>query len=106
MPNFLPASLIFPSVRPFLANSSVFVLPSYYEGTPRTSLEAMATGRAILTTDVAGCRETVIEGKNGLLVPLKDVNALAEAMEWFIVNPDLILTMGKASRGRTSSVSP
>jgi glycosyltransferase involved in cell wall biosynthesis len=85
-------------VRPFLSESSVFVLPSYYEGTPRTTLEAMATGRPILTTDVAGCRETVIEGKNGFLVPLRDVKALAEAMERFIVDPDLILRMGKASR--------
>ena len=53
---------------------------------------------AILTTDVAGCRETVIEGKNGFLVPLKDVNALAEAMEKFIVDPDLIVRMGETSR--------
>jgi len=85
-------------IRPFLSASSVFVLPSYYEGTPRTTLEAMATGRPILTTDVAGCRETVIEGKNGFLVPLKDVNALAEAMEKFIVDPDLIVRMGETSR--------
>lgn len=85
-------------VRPFLAASSVFVLPSYYEGTPRSTLEAMATGRPILTTDVAGCRETVIDGKNGFLVPLQDAKALAEGMERFIENPELIVTMGEASR--------
>ncbi len=85
-------------VRPFLTSSNIFVLPSYYEGTPRTSLEAMATGRAILTTDVAGCRETVVEGKNGFLVPVKDVNALAEGMVRFIDDPDLIIEMGEASR--------
>src|SRR5581483_12445279 len=52
-------------VRPALAQCSVFVLPSYREGTPKTVLEAMAVGRAIISTDVPGCRETVIEGENG-----------------------------------------
>lgn len=86
-------------VRTFIADSSVYVLPSYYrEGTPRSALEAMAMGRPIITTDAPGCRETVIEGKNGFLVPIKDPQALAEAMERFIVDPDLISSMGEASR--------
>ncbi|MCH8312119.1 MAG: glycosyltransferase family 4 protein [Nitrospinae bacterium] len=85
-------------VRPFLYAASVFVLPSYYEGTPHSTLEAMATGLPILTTDVAGCRETVIHGKNGFLVPLRDENALVKAMERFILDPDLISKMGETSR--------
>ncbi|NJM29746.1 MAG: glycosyltransferase family 4 protein, partial [Rhizobiales bacterium] len=57
-------------VRPYLAASSVFVLPSFHrEGLPRSILEAMATGRAIVTTTMPGCRETVVEGENGILVP-------------------------------------
>jgi glycosyltransferase involved in cell wall biosynthesis len=85
-------------VRPIIAESSVFVLPSYYEGTPRTVLEAMAMGRPIVTTHVPGCRETVIDGENGFLVPAKDPNALANAMMQFITSPELILRMGKRSR--------
>ncbi len=85
-------------VKPAIAASSIYVLPSYREGTPRTVLEAMAMGRPIITTDAPGCRETVIDGYNGYLVPVKAVEALAAAMERFIVNPALIIEMGKASR--------
>lgn len=67
-------------VRPALASANVYVLPSYREGTPRSSLEAMAMGRAVITTDAPGCRETVVDGHNGLLVPVGDVVALTEAM--------------------------
>lgn len=84
-------------VRPYLRRSTVFVLPSYREGTPRTVLEAMATGRAIITTDVPGCRETVTDGKNGFLVPKGDHVALAESMERFLKNPELLIEMGQAS---------
>ncbi len=79
----------------------VYVLPSYYrEGTPRTILEAMATGRAVITTDAPGCRETVrqVDGPNGILVPVKDVKALAVAMEFFIDHPQQIAIMGRESR--------
>jgi glycosyltransferase involved in cell wall biosynthesis len=86
------------NVRPFLADACVYVLPSYREGTPRTVLEAMAVGRAIITTDAPGCRETVVEGVNGFLVPVRDSRALAAAMERFIAEPELIVQMGKASR--------
>lgn len=85
-------------VRPFLADTSVYVLPSYREGTPRSVLEAMATGRAIVTTDVPGCRETVVDQVNGFLVPVRDSGALAACMERFILKPELILSMGKESR--------
>lgn len=85
-------------VQPAIAASSIYVLPSYREGTPRTVLEAMAMGRPIITTDAPGCRETVIDGYNGYLVPVKAVDELATAMERFIVDPDLIVKMGAASR--------
>lgn len=85
-------------VRPYIADSSVYVLPSYREGTPRSVLEAMAMGRPVITTDAPGCRETVKHGVNGFLVPVKDCNKLAEAMEYFIQSPGAISEMGKKSR--------
>lgn len=85
-------------VRPAIAASSVYVLPSYREGTPRTVLEAMAMGRAIITTDAPGCRETVIDGDNGFLVDVKSSQSLVEAMKKFIARPDLVEKMGKRSR--------
>ena len=85
-------------VRPAIAAASVYVLPSYHEGTPRTVLEAMAMGRAIITTDAPGCRETVMEGNNGLLIPVRSVPALVEAMERFIAEPGLAERMGRRSR--------
>jgi glycosyltransferase involved in cell wall biosynthesis len=85
-------------VRSALSQASVFVLPSYREGTPRSVLEAMASARPIITTDVPGCRETVIEGENGFLIPAKDVEALRLAMEKFILKPKLIRHMGARSR--------
>ena len=86
-------------VRPFLENCHVFVLPSYYgEGLPRTIIEAMATGRPILTTDNVGCRETVISGENGYLVPKANAEALAERMIWFIEHRDQWERMGQKSR--------
>lgn len=85
-------------VRPYLADATVYVLPSYREGLPRTVLEAMATGRAIITTDAPGCREPVIEGDNGFLVPVRDPAALAEAMIRFVHQPSLAASMGQRSR--------
>jgi glycosyltransferase involved in cell wall biosynthesis len=87
-----------PDVRTWLAKASVFVLPSYREGVPRSAQEAMAMARPIITTDAPGCRETVIDGKNGFLVPVRNVCALADAIERFIMKPDLIVKMGLASR--------
>lgn len=85
-------------VRPAIAASSVYVLPSYREGTPRTVLEAMAMGRPVVTTDAPGCRETVRDGTNGYLVPVRDAAALAQALERFLVEPGLIETMGREGR--------
>ncbi len=86
-------------VRPALARCSVYVLPSYYrEGTPRTVLEALACGRPVITTDMPGCRETVEHGRNGMLVPPRDVVALQTAMAAFLGQPELIARMGAASR--------
>ncbi len=85
-------------VRPAIAKTAVYVLPSYREGTPRTVLEAMSMGRPIVTTDVPGCRQTVVPEVNGLLVPSKDSSELAKAMEFFIKKPHLINKMGSASR--------
>lgn len=85
-------------VRPAIAQSSVYVLPSYREGMPRTILEAMSMGRPVITTNAPGCRETVVDGQNGFLVPVKDVNALTEAMERFVKEPELVSVMGGVSR--------
>jgi glycosyltransferase involved in cell wall biosynthesis len=87
------------SVQPWMEKSSVFVLPSYYrEGVPASTQEAMATGRAIITTDAPGCRETVVDGENGFLIPVRNYKALAEKMNAFIEQPELIVRMGNASR--------
>jgi glycosyltransferase involved in cell wall biosynthesis len=85
-------------VRPYIKNCHIFVLASYHEGMPRTVLEAMSIGRPILTTDVEGCRETVLEGGNGYLVPKQNSEALAERMIWFIENPNKWHGMGNKSR--------
>ena len=86
------------AVKPWLAKTSVCVLPSYREGLPRSTQEAMAMGRPVITTDAPGCRDTVQEGVNGYLVPVRDVAALAQAMLRFVNNPSLIEPMGHASR--------
>jgi glycosyltransferase involved in cell wall biosynthesis len=85
-------------VRPAIAECSVYVLPSYREGTPRSVLEAMAMGRAIITTDAPGCRETVIDGENGFLVRPRDAESLYEAMMRFVDEPRLASRMGARSR--------
>lgn len=85
-------------VRPYIAECSVYVLPSYREGTPRSVLEAMSMGRPIITTDAPGCRETVVDGVNGFLVPVRDSEKLAKTMEKFIHNIGLIKELGAKSR--------
>ncbi|MNF75832.1 N,N'-diacetylbacillosaminyl-diphospho-undecaprenol alpha-1,3-N-acetylgalactosaminyltransferase [compost metagenome] len=81
----------------WITDSSVFVLPSYREGVPRSTQEAMAVGRAVITTDVPGCRDTVVNGVNGFIVPPWSAKDLAEKMMYFINNPDQIETMGLQS---------
>ena len=86
------------NVSDWITKSSVFVLPSYYrEGVPRSTQEAMAIGRPIITTDVPGCRETVIDGVNGFLVEKWNPKALAEKMIYFIEHPEQIKKMGDES---------
>ncbi|MDD2661789.1 MAG: glycosyltransferase family 4 protein [Methylococcales bacterium] len=86
------------NLKPWMAQASVYVLPSYREGLPRSTQEAMAMGRAVITTDVPGCRETVADGVNGFLVPARDAAALAKAMLKFVQHPELIEAMGLQSR--------
>lgn len=85
-------------VRQALRDCDVYVLPSYREGTPRSVLEAMSTGRAAITTDAPGCRETVVDGVNGLLTPVRNAEALANSMLRFIEQDDLAARMGREGR--------
>ena len=85
-------------VYPYLCDCTAYVLPSYHEGTPKTVLEAMACGRAVITTDAPGCRETVADGVNGYLVPVKDVDAIVDAMEKIIGSPETTAAMAKKAR--------
>jgi len=82
------------NVKDWIAKSHVFVLPSYREGVPRSTQEAMAIGRAVVTTDVPGCRETVEHGVNGFIVAKWNPEALAEKMIYFIEQPEQIEKMG------------
>lgn len=91
-------------VRPYIGQCSIFVLPSYHEGTPKTVLESMAMGRAIITTDAPGCRETVKNGLNGYLVPIKDTDAVVAKMQYLIEYPEIVAQMGKKSREMASEV--
>lgn len=84
-------------VRPYVAQCSTYVLPSYHEGTPKTVLEAMAMGRSIITSDAPGCRETVTDGVNGYLVEVKDIKGLVDKMEHMISYPEINQKMGAAS---------
>lgn len=85
------------NVQEWIKSCSVFILPSYREGIPRSTQEAMAIGRPAITTDVPGCRETVIDGINGFLIPKWNSEILAEKMIYFIKNPDQVSIMGEES---------
>ncbi len=85
-------------VRPIIAAAHVVVLPSYHEGMPRSVLEGMSMGRAIITTDAPGCRETVEPGVNGVIVPVRDADALSRAMMAFVDDPESVSRMGEQSR--------
>lgn len=85
-------------VRPYLRDCGVCVLPSYREGFSVSIMEAEASGKPIITCDAPGCKDAVREGYNGFLVPVKDVDALAEKMIYFINNPDKVTEMGKQAR--------
>ncbi|HCZ8660965.1 glycosyltransferase family 4 protein [Citrobacter braakii] len=85
------------NVQEWLAKASVFVLPSWREGFPRSTQEAMAMGRAVITSDVPGCRDTVVDGVNGFLIKPKSAEELADKMIYFLNEPDEIKKMGEAS---------
>ena len=85
-------------VRQYLADADVFVLPSYREGTPVSTLEAMAMAKPVITTDTPGCRETVIDRHNGYIVPARDAVKLAAAMRRLVGKHQQIRTMGLRSR--------
>ena len=86
------------NIQDWIKDTSVFILPSYREGVPRSTQEAMAIGRPIITTDAPGCRETVIDGVNGFLVPKWNIQALADKMCYFIEHPEQVNIMGMRSR--------
>lgn len=93
------------NVQPYLRASSCFVLPSYYgEGTPKSALEAMATGRPLIVADAVGCREVVRNGENGFLVPPKNPIAIATAMKRVVEDKGLKLLMSKRSRSLAEDV--
>ncbi len=87
-----------------LTEAHVFVYPGYAEGMPQPLLRALASGRPVLTTDVAGCRDAVDTRVNGCLVEARNVEALAEAMESFLRRPDLIPAMARASRAKAERI--
>lgn len=81
-----------------IAQSDIMVLPSYREGLPKSLIEAAACGKAVITTDVPGCRDAIEPDVTGLLVPPKDPNKLAEAIQYLLENPDVRAWMGKEGR--------
>lgn len=83
-----------------LGQADIACLPSYREGLPKSLLEAAACGLPIVTTNVPGCREVVVDGVQGFLVPARDSRALADALIKLIVDPELRLRMGAAARVR------
>lgn len=85
-------------VKAVIETADVVVLPSYREGTPRSLLEAASMGRAIITTDAVGCRNVVDDGENGILVPIKSVQALTEAFVYLAGDRETIARMGRAGR--------
>ena len=86
-------------VKDLLQQASIVAFPSYYrEGVPKSLIEACATGRPIITTKSIGCKDTVEDGVNGFLIPIKDSHALAEKLKILIENPALRQKMGRESR--------
>ncbi len=80
------------------ADAHIAVLPSYREGLPKVLIEAAASGRAVVTTDVPGCRDAVLAGTTGLLVPPRDAQALANAIRQLLDAPETMRQMGRAGR--------
>lgn len=80
------------------SQSHIVCLPSYREGLPKSLVEAAACGRAVVTTDVPGCRDAIEPGRSGLLVPVRDIVALADAIAYLIQNPNERRAMGATGR--------
>ena len=92
-------------VPSFLRQAHAFVLPTYYrEGLPRTILEALAVGRAVITTEAPGCRDAVTDGVNGFLVPPRNIESLAEAMMKMVEDRGMLVHMGNRSRELAETV--
>ena len=92
-------------VRPFIAQAHCFVLPSWHEGMANTNLECAAMARPLITSDIPGCREAVIEGESGLLCRPKDADSLDEAMKRFLsLPPETRAQMGRAGRAHMEAV--
>jgi glycosyltransferase involved in cell wall biosynthesis len=85
-------------IKELYAKSHIVCLPSYREGFPKSLIEAAAACRAVVTTNVAGCREAIIPGQTGLLVPVKNPKKLADAIQWLIEHPKQRIDMGRAGR--------
>lgn len=85
-------------VRPFYAEADALVFPSYREGFPNVVIEAGAMGLPSIVTDINGSREIIIDGKNGIIVPPKDTEALYNAMKYFVENPDIVQLMAENAR--------
>jgi glycosyltransferase involved in cell wall biosynthesis len=86
------------NVADLYSKSNIACLPSYREGLPKSLIEAAACGRAVVTTDVPGCRDAIESNETGLLVPINNAVALADAIEYLIENPDVRKRMGTAGR--------
>lgn len=87
------------NIKEIVSGASIVILPSYYrEGIPKSLIEATAIGRPIITTNSVGCKETVIDGKNGFIVPIKSPQEIADRIERFVLDPSIIVPMGVASR--------
>jgi glycosyltransferase involved in cell wall biosynthesis len=89
-----------PDIREYLAIADVFVLPSLREGMPQSVLEAMAMGKPVVATNIRGCREEVVDGVTGHLVPVRQPEALAEALGRILSSPETARQMGEAGRRR------
>ena len=86
------------NIHSFLSKCHIVCLPSYREGFPKLLMEAAAAGRAVVTTDVPGCRDAIIPNKTGLLIPVRNDESLANALEDLIINKNKRIKMGKAGR--------
>ncbi|MBR1733628.1 MAG: glycosyltransferase family 4 protein [Alloprevotella sp.] len=88
-------------IRPYLLASDAFVFPSYREGFPRGPLEAGAMGLPCLVTRIKGSSEIVVDGVNGLVVPPRSTEELAEKMAWFVTHPAQVAEMAAKARAMT-----